>query len=172
MKKSNRLAFIIAIIISAFLLWLWFWLGFDHVDAPLDLVLSIIWWIIVAVACIIIYKVEKKRQERARTCYVADRYIYNAEAGSQTAEGAEAAVQAMHDVIDNLEYTFEVKDGPKDAQFNYVVRSKKFKITRDGDELHGQPEQLQWEGEVATPERPDDDPIPFANRAELLAILA
>lgn len=172
MKKSNWVAFIVAIIISAFLLWLWFFLGFNHVDAPLDLVLSIIWWIIVAIACFAIYRVEKKRQERARTCYVADRYIYNAEVGSSTAEGPDAAVARMHDVIDGLEYTFEVRDMPQDAQFNFVVRSKKFKVRQEADEAHGKPEELDWEGEVAVVARPDDDPIPFANRADLLRILS
>ncbi len=171
MKKSNWLAFIVAIIISAFLLWLWFFLGFNHIDAPLDLVLSIIWWVIVAVACYAIYRVEKKRQERARTCYVADRYIYNAEAGSSTAEGNEAAVQRMHDVIDELEYTFDVRDAPKDAKFNFVVRSKTFKVRREADQANGTPEDLQWEGEVSVVERPDDDPIPFASRDELLQTL-
>ena len=171
MKKSNWLAFIVAIIISAFLLWLWFFLGFNHIDAPLDLVLSIIWWCIIALACFIIYRVEKKRQERARTCYVADNYVYNSEVGSMAAEGAEAAVQRMHDVIDNLEYTFDVKDMPQNPKFNFVVRSKKFKITREADEQQGVAEELEWEGEVARPERSDDDPTPFANRAELLRIL-
>lgn len=171
MKKSNWLAFIIAIIISAFLLWLWFFLGFNHIDAPLDLVLSIIWWVIIVVACYAIYRVEKKRQERARTCYVADRYIYNAEVGSITAEGVEAAVEKMHDVIKDLEYNFEVKDAPKDAQFNFVVRSKKFKVRREADEEQGVAEELDWEGEVAVVERPNDDPLPFSNRAELLQTL-
>lgn len=171
MKKSNWIAFIIAIIISAFLLWLWFYLGFNHIDYPLDLVLSIIWWVIVAVACYVIYRVEKKRQERARTCYVADNYIYNAEAGSSSAEGPEETVQRMHDVIKELEYTFDVKDMPKDPKFNFVVRSKKFKVTREADETNGTPEELEWEGEVSLPERPDDDPLPFANRDELLQTL-
>ncbi|MBQ9043008.1 MAG: hypothetical protein IJ111_09390 [Eggerthellaceae bacterium] len=171
MKKSNWLAFIIAIIISAFLLWLWFFLGFNHIDYPLDLVLSIIWWIIVAVACYVIYRVEKKRQERARTCYVADNYIYNSEAGSYSAESPEEAVQRMHDVIKELEYTFDVKDMPKDPKFNFVVRSKKFKITQEADEANGTPEELEWEGEVSLPERPDDNPTPFGNRDELLKAL-
>lgn len=172
MKKGNWVAFIVAVIISAFLLWLWFFLGFNHVDAPLDLVLSIIWWIIVAVACVAIWRVEKKRQERARTCYVADNYIYNAEAGTSSAEGAPDAVERIHDILANLEYTFDVRDMPKDPKFNYVVRSKTFKIRQEADEASGTPEELDWEGEVALVARPDDDPIPFDTRASLLRILS
>ena len=171
MKKSNWVAFIIAIIISAFLLWLWFYLGFNHIDAPLDLVLSIIWWVLIAVVCFWIYRVEKKRQERARTCYVAKNYVYNSEAGSMSAEGTEAAVVVMHDIIHDLDYTFEVRDMPENAKFDFVVRSKKFKVQREEDKEKGIEEELEWNGEVAIVELPDDDPIPFENRDELLSVL-
>ena len=42
MKKSNVLITAVIVVVSAFLLWLWYNLGFNHVDSPLDLVLSVV----------------------------------------------------------------------------------------------------------------------------------
>lgn len=176
MRKSNWIIYIVAILISAFLLWLWFWLGFDHVDAPLDLVLSIIWWVLVIVACIVIHRVEMKRRERMRTCFIAKNHVYNSEAGTATANNPDEAVEQIHDIIRDLEYGFDIKDMPEDGegntiQYDYVVRSKVFDVKREEDEDAGREEELEWEGEVAVAERPDDDPLPFQDRDELVQIL-
>ena len=171
MKKSNVVAFIVAIIISAFLLWLWFFLGFNHIDPPFDLVLSIIWWVLIIVACIVIYRVEKKRQERVRTCYIADKLVYNSESGAMAASNMDEAVERIHDIIDDLKYTFTVEDRPEDVRFNYVVRSAVFKMKQEADEENGKEEELDWRGEVAVAGHPDDDPIPFDGREELLGVL-
>lgn len=50
MKKSNVIVFVLLALASAFFLWLWYFLGLNRVDEPLDLVLSIVcggwssWW--------------------------------------------------------------------------------------------------------------------------------
>ncbi|MBE6472573.1 MAG: hypothetical protein E7Z99_03205 [Coriobacteriaceae bacterium] len=171
MKKSNVVAFIVAIVISAFLLWLWYWLGFDHIDAPLDLVLSIIWWILVAVLCVVIYRVEKKRQERVRTCYISSELVYNSEAGAVPSKGMDEAVERIHDIVNELEYTFDVEERPESVSFDYVVRSAVFKMKQEADEENGVEEELDWRGEVAVAGHPDDDPIPFDGREELRNVL-
>ena len=171
MKKSNVVAFIVAIVISAFLLWLWYWLGFDHIDAPLDLVLSIIWWILVAVLCVVIYRVEKKRQERVRTCYISSELVYNSEAGTVPSKGMDEAVEHIHDIVNELEYTFDVEERPESVRFDYVVRSAVFKMKQEADEENGVEEDLDWRGEVAVAGHPDDDPVPFDGREELRSVL-
>ena len=47
MKKSNWIGLAIAVLVDVFLLWLWFFLGFNQVDSPLDLVISIIWLVVI-----------------------------------------------------------------------------------------------------------------------------
>ena len=47
MKKSNVIVFAIAAVLSIFLLWLWYFLGFNQIDSPLDLIISIIWWVVI-----------------------------------------------------------------------------------------------------------------------------
>lgn len=49
MKKSNIVVLTIAAVVSVFLLGLWFFLGFNQIDSPLDLVVSVIWWVAIAV---------------------------------------------------------------------------------------------------------------------------
>lgn len=171
MKKNNVIAFIVAIIISAFLLWLWYYLGFDHIDAPLDLVLSIIWWVLVAVLCVAIYRVEKTRQERVRTCYVSDELVYNSEAGTVPSENMDEAVERIHDIVNGLDYSFDVEERPESVRFDYVVRSAVFKMNQEADEESGVEEDLDWRGEVAVAGHPDDDPIPFDGREELRSVL-
>ena len=47
MKKSNIIITAVAAIASIFLLWLWYFLGFNEVDSPTDLVVSVAWWAVV-----------------------------------------------------------------------------------------------------------------------------
>ena len=72
MKKFNVILTVLIAAVSAFLLWLWFNLGFNTVDAPLDLILSVVWWAIVAVGIAFVVKTEKTRRESVRTVYVGD----------------------------------------------------------------------------------------------------
>ena len=178
MKKSNWIVYIVALVISASLLWLWFFLGFDHVDAPLDLVLSIIWWVLVALACFGIHRVEKKRRERLRTCYLTKSLLYNSEAGTRSLSSSEPddMVETMRDVLSNLDYGFDIQARPEDANgrqlpFAYVIRSKTFKIDKDSENQRRSDESIEWEGEVVVTARPNNDPIPFDSPQKLREIL-
>lgn len=178
MRKSNVIVFAIIAALSAFLLWLWFFLGFNRVDDPLDLVLSVIWWALVALACVAVYRVERKRRERIRTCYLADGRVYNTEAGMLVLgedDVPEDVVECMHDILENLEYGFKIQDlpdededTPRNELFNTVVRTRTFKITREADEG----DELEWKGEVAIADRPYDEPYPFDNEECLRIILS
>lgn len=177
MKKGNWLAYIIALAISAFLLVLWYWIGLDHVDYPFDLILSIIWWIGIALFMLVVHRSEQRRRERARTCYIMKGGIFNSEAGMcQVQDAADAEVDAtvIEQVLASLEYGFGIEELPyvSPADRLCVVRSAVFdaRSTKDADG-NERVEVQKWEGEVALPARKDDAPIPFATRAELVRVL-
>ena len=88
MKKSNVIVFVLLALASAFFLWLWYFLGLNRVDEPLDLVLSIVWWLVIVVAIAVIVKMERTRRQRVRTVYVGDCATYNSEQGLATIEGS------------------------------------------------------------------------------------
>ena len=178
MKKSNWIVYIAAIVASAFLLWLWFFLGFNHVDAPLDLILSIIWWALVGVACYSIYRVEKKRRERVRTCYLGKNLLYNSEAGTKSlaVSDTDGAIDTMRNIISGLEYGFNIQDRPEDSngtpqRFAYIVRTKVFEDRAKNDGAQNAGDHLEWKGEVVVVSRPNENPIPFNNPFELKGIL-
>ena len=165
MRKSNILILAILLIASIFFLWLWYYLEFDLIDNPLDLVLSIVWWAVIIAACVGIHKAEKKRQERVRTAFVAPNAVYNSEAGVVRMAPGASAVEAVQDILQNLQYNFDIAAFPNKMMFQYVVRTRTFKVD---DAETG---EVTWEGEVALADCPDDEPKPFANRAELLALI-
>ena len=171
MKKSNVTLYIIAIIVSAFLLWLWFHLGFNHDDAPFDLVLSIIWWLLVAGSCLAIHRAESKRREHLRTCFVAKRSVFNPEAGTRAISSPEEAVSSMKAIIGGLEYGFDFDDLPESTPFRLVVRSKTFKRNRTGQANSRENDSMDWKGEVSLANRPGAEAIPFASEAELLSLV-
>ena len=71
MRKSNYLVLGAAAVVAALLLVLWYHLGFNRIDSPLDLVLAIVWWVgIVAIAAILV-RVEERRRRQVRTLYVS-----------------------------------------------------------------------------------------------------
>lgn len=194
MKKSNAIVFIIVVALSVFLLWLWFFLGFNYIDDPLDLVLSITWWALVALAGVAVYRVERKRRERIRTCYLAEGRVYNTETGMLVLgeDGvAEDVVECVHDILKDLEYGFKIQDlpdededTPRNELFNVVVRTRTFKIAKEADEEQPEGEseeseepggndgeELEWTGEVAIADRPYDEPYPFDGEEDLRIIL-
>ena len=81
MKKSNVIALAVAALVAAFLLFLWYYLGFNHIDNPFDLVLTICWWIGIGLIVAGIMYVEHKRQRQIRTIYVSPTALYNSEKG-------------------------------------------------------------------------------------------
>lgn len=165
MKKSNVIIMLILVIASIFFLWLWYYLDFNLVDHPKDLVLSIIWWVVVVVACVGIHMAERIRQKNIRTAFLAPGLIYNSEAGIVRFEPPADYVDELQTILEELKYNFEKPDEPNQSRirFKYIVRTSKF--ADEGD---------KWKGEVLRVGggSSQHDPIPFENREELVKILA
>ncbi|NHM16328.1 hypothetical protein GMI69_06605 [Eggerthellaceae bacterium zg-887] len=140
MRKSNVVVFALLILLSAILLWSWYYLGLNRVDYPLDLVLSIVWWIVLLLSVAIIIKLEKTRRRRIRTVYAGERAAFNSEAGIfplPTFADVEAVQATIASVLCDLEYDFTREDfpEPKELKVRYFVRTKKFKAKEyDEDE--------------------------------------
>lgn len=81
MRKSNWIIAAVLLLASVAFLWIWHALQFDLVDNPLDIVVTVVWWVVIAAACVAIHWAEKKRQERIRTIFVAPGLLYNSEMG-------------------------------------------------------------------------------------------
>lgn len=162
MKKSNWIILAVLAVACGFFLWLWYYLDFNLVDDPLDLLVAIAWWAVVAALIFGIRFVEKRREERIRTAFVAPNALFNSEAGFVMLGGGESPVMALQQVLKELKYHFDRADLPEGerASFVYIVRTKKF--AEGGD---------AWEGEVVVIDRSDSEPLPFANRDELLNIV-
>lgn len=162
MRKSNWI--IIAILVAASVLFLWMWhaLQFDLVDNPLDLLVTVVWWIVIIAACVSIHFAEKKRQERIRTLFLAPGLIYNSEAGVIRLTGDADLVDEMARVLDSLQYGFDLAELPANSRvrFQRIVRSARFAD-------HG----AIWEGELVEVARPDK-PKPFRSREDLAALMA
>lgn len=165
MKKINWILLVIFVIISAFLLWLWFYLGFNHVDSPLDLVLSIIWWIIFILGVFIIWRLEKRRQERIRTLYISDSKIFNSELGIRVFGDLEQLVFVMGQTLEELKYNFNREDLPEHEELpmRFLVRTFAYKADKEDEE------ENTWEGEVCVVGV--EEPTPFETRDELIQIV-
>ncbi|WP_139650732.1 hypothetical protein [Raoultibacter phocaeensis] len=170
MRKSNVIITALIVAASAFLLFLWVYMGFYRVDTPLDLVLSIAWWVIVAAAVVVIAKSEKTRRERIRRIYIGANALFNSEAGlvEYTVErsGTDQLAVLVGGILDNLNYGFEKKDVPTADEFvaAYYVQTDAYKDRGD-----------TWRGSVVVPAADDsseDERRAFADRQELLAELA
>ena len=81
MRKSNWLILAVLAVAAGLFLWLWYYLGFNFVDDPFDLVLAVVWWAVVLVLVVGIHTAEKKRRRRVRTAYLAPGVLFNSEAG-------------------------------------------------------------------------------------------
>ena len=128
MKKSNVIVFVLLALASAFFLWLWYFLGLNRVDEPLDLVLSIVWWLVIVVAIAVIVKMERTRRQRVRTVYVGDCATFNSEQGLATIEGSQPMSEVIAGILQSLKYDFSRADFPDKDRFvvKYFVRTKRF----------------------------------------------
>ena len=87
-------------------------------DEPLDLVLSIVWWLVIVVAIAVIVKMERTRRQRVRTVYVGDCATYNSEQGLATIEGSQPMSEVIAGILQSLKYDFSRADFPdKDRLF-------------------------------------------------------
>lgn len=152
MKKSNVIIFVLLAITSAFLLWLWYYLGLNKVDEPLDLVLSIIWWIVIIVAVVIIARMEQIRRRRIRTVYIGRGATFNSEKGLMSFVEGLPIQEALASILENLSYDFTRVDFPDKEVFEvkYFVRTNEFKKEKPNEEARSSSMQQNPVGEGAT----------------------
>lgn len=185
MKKSNVIIFVLLALASAFFLWLWYFLGLNQVDEPLDLVLSIAWWVVIVAAIAIIVKMERTRRQRVRTVYVGDQATFNSERGLAAIEGSQPMPEVIAGILQNLKYDFSREDFPDKDRFTvkYFVRTKQFDAEEKQDAesaeveerasvdaVEPRIEQKTWKGEVFIVETKEERP--FDTPEELASILA
>lgn len=169
MKKSNWIGLAIAVLVDVFLLWLWFFLGFNQVDSPLDLVISIIWLVAIVAVAAAVNRLERQREKRLRTIYVSSTAVFNKECGLVSLGSAAAAPSVMERILRDMEYGFDLKEMPKPEEFNcrYVVQTDEYKATG------GEGGDPTWKGTVvAIDHAAGNREMPFSSRDELAAALA
>ena len=165
MKKSNWIILAVLTVACGFFLWLWYYLGFNFVDDPLDLVIASVWWAVVIVLVIGIHTAEKKRQKRVRTAYLAPGLLFNSEAGLvnlDTFEAGTTIADALERMLAGLKYSFDRADLPErnEVTFERIVRTEKFDKDNTGE----------WEGEVVDVK--SQETTPFKGKEELVALIA
>lgn len=168
MKKSNWIGLAIAVLVDVFLLWLWFFLGFNQVDSPLDLVISIIWLVAIVAVAAAVNRLERQREKRLCTIYVSSTAVFNKERGLVSL-GSAAAPSVMERILRDMEYGFDLKEMPKPEEFNcrYVVQTDEYKATG------GEGGEPTWKGTVVAIDRAAGNrKTPFSSRSELAAALA
>lgn len=169
MKKSNWIGLAIAVLVDVFLLWLWFFLGFNRIDSPLDLVISIIWLVAIVAVAVAANRLERQREKRLRTIYVSSTAVFNKERGLVSLGSAAAAPSVMERILRDMEYGFDLKEMPKPEEFNYryVVQTDEYKATG------GEGGEPTWKGTVvAIDHAAGNREMPFSSRDELAAALA
>ena len=173
MKKNNIIVLAISAVAAAFLLWLWFYLGFNHIDNPLDLVLAIVWWVVIAALVVLISHMERKRQRQIRTIYVSPTALYNSEKGIVALKEA-SSVEAMEGILQQLEYNFDKQDLPSKKTFDYrfVVQTNEYK-ENGSDSAEGESNEPKWTGKVIKIDRENGNTeTDFASIQELRTALA
>lgn len=160
MRKSNWLIVGILVVASIVFLAMWYALGFNLADDPLDLVISIVWWVVIVAVCLAINWSEQKRRRSLRTSFLAPGLIYNPEAGIVRIN-EEAYTPALERVLDNLDYDLDQKEVSNDQRirFTHIVRSDKFADKGN-----------TWRGEVVKVATPDDVRY-FQSKAELSRLI-
>lgn len=176
MKKSNVVIFVLLVVASAFFLWLWYFLGLNRIDEPLDLVLSVVWWVVVAAAVAVIVKMERTRRQRIRTVYVGEGAVFNSETGLVKLEEQGPTLEALAAMLRTLKYDFSRQDFPDKEDFDvrYFVRTKKFDVEQTAADASRQDADAQgrqeWKGEVFVVETKEERA--FESPEELAGILA
>lgn len=163
MKKSNWLVAALAAVACAALLGLWFQLGFNHVDDPVDMVVAVVWWIVVAGVIGAIMWAERRRRERMRLAFVGSGLVYNPERGLVFVDEQDAELDTLQETLQNMSYPNEVVELADHVRpaFRWVVRSQRFE--NNGD---------VWEGEVLPAHDPEGKPVHFSGRDELAQLIA
>lgn len=109
MKKSNWLIAGLLVVASVIFLAMWYVLGFNLIDDPLDLIVSIVWWVVIIAVCLLIQWSENKRQRSIRTTLLAPGVLYNPEVGVVEVAPGQTHAQTLERILSNLTYGFDTE---------------------------------------------------------------
>lgn len=161
MRKSNWIIVAILVVASVLFLWMWQALQFNLVDDPLDIVVTVVWWLVIIGACVAIHWAEKKRRERIRTIFLAPGLAYNCETGMVRLDANVPVVDTLQQLIAGLNYGFDLAEPPSNSRvrFQRIVRTSKFS---DNGNV--------WEGELVEVMSPGSPKV-FSSRRELAQLM-
>lgn len=147
MRKGNWIIIAILVIASIVFLAMWYMQGFNLIDNPFDLVITIVWWVVIVGVCVAISWAESRRRRSIRTAFVAPGVVYNIESGVVRVDDGSDYVDVLQNVLSNLKYGYDKGNVTDDKRirFKYIVRTDKF--ANDGN---------TWVGEVVKVSNPDD----------------
>lgn len=162
MRKSNWLVLAAALVASVLLMAVWFALGYDRVDSPLDMIITAGWWIVVAAVISAIVWAERRRRRQMLTAFVGNGIVYNPEKGIVRVQGDESEVDLLRKVLGGLDFRDEIATltGTSRTTFRWIVHTYRFE---DNGAL--------WTGEVLSIRSPNDPARPFNNQEALAALL-
>lgn len=158
MKKSNIIVFLALTLASIILLWQWYSLGYNHVDNPVYIAITVLWLIVIVAGIIIIVLVERNRCQRIKHVYISDELIFNYEKGSFPYNDSAELLSRVEQVLEELNYSFRQHDFPNEYAFpiRHIIRTKNFDKDR-------------WTGEVYSVHT--DVQTDFSDKEELFKIL-
>lgn len=175
MKRSKWLILAIVVAASSLLLWIWIFVSYNRIIDPLDYVFASIWLTIVTAGVIAIWGAEQTRRRRIRTIYVSPKVFYNTEAGLMPYIDSIDLVSEYEQVLDSLDYRYEVKDFPNTKLYPtlLVIRSKKYKNavkdTPSKKKRETRRYERLWKGKVIVPRTNEEHA--FEGRNELMTII-
>lgn len=165
MRKDNWIFYLAACAASVILLFIWYTFGMNQVDAPLDLILSIIWWVIIIASVLIVWKLESQREYQQRAVYVKKSgALFSPELGA-VVYGDMDMLSSIAKVVSSLEYPLDMKklDDENMGEVTHIVYTDKFE--HDGTRV--------WTGKVVS--FGDDGKayeVGYGNKEELADLLA
>lgn len=180
MTKSSCVVYTLIAMASAVLLCLWYALGFHYIDSPTDLVVSIVWWALIALLVVLTVRAEREREAACRTIYIArdGRSLFNPEHGLVEVSGR-TPMDVMTVLLQGMDYGFGRKEFPDASDFTpgFLVRTRSFEADGDASGVHGAEgrdlDHLTWAGEVVVPREGETSAaMTFRNAHELEAILS
>lgn len=129
MRTSNAIVFGVLIALSVALLALYFYLGFNRIGGIGDILLSVLWWAIIAGLIFAITRVEASRRRQMRTVYVSPTAIYNPEHGVIACSNPAERVDRIYQMLSDMRYGFAKQELPSNHAFDcrYVVRTDEFR---------------------------------------------
>ena len=173
MTKSTAIITAVLVALSIALLVVWYVSGLYLVDAPLDLLVDALCWIVIAVCVVLVIRSEQKRRRAIRTIYVSPTSLYSSSTGVVECPDPAQRPAAMRRMLDSINYDYSKKPLPEASEFEcrYVVNTDRFE---EGDDVNTEGVRV-WEGTVDTVVPGARQPVSskaFKGVRELSAIVA